>query len=80
VKFVLIVVLLFDEMQEPYLITKLESAEKTWKDLSVCFGKKNVISLNKLFHRVYVGCVLRQIILAELICCHCTYKKKLLSL
>ena len=24
------------EMQEPYLITKLESAEKTWKDLSVC--------------------------------------------
>jgi hypothetical protein len=39
--------------------------------------KKNVISLNKLFHRVYVGCVLRQIILAELICCHCTYKKKI---
>lgn len=24
-----------DELQEPYLITKLESAEKTWKELSV---------------------------------------------
>lgn len=24
------------DMQEPYLITKLESAEKTWKELSVC--------------------------------------------
>lgn len=25
------------ELQEPYIITKLESAEKTWKELSVCF-------------------------------------------
>jgi len=24
------------ELQEPYLITKLDSAEKTWKELSVC--------------------------------------------
>ena len=32
-KFVLSVVAL----QEPYLITKLESAEKTWKELSVWF-------------------------------------------
>jgi hypothetical protein len=39
VNIVLIVVLLFDEMQEPYLITKLESAEKTWKELSVCFDE-----------------------------------------
>lgn len=54
VNVVLIVGLLFDEMQEPYLITKLESAEKTWKELSVCF-MNSVITLNKLFHRAYVG-------------------------
>lgn len=31
------------ELQEPYLITKLESAEKTWKELSVCMTLRAVM-------------------------------------
>ncbi|KAK3041452.1 hypothetical protein RJ639_000429 [Escallonia herrerae] len=33
-----------DMMQEPYLITKLESAEKTWKELSVKLADPDVVS------------------------------------
>lgn len=31
-------------MAEPYLITKLESAEKTWKELSVKLGDPDIVS------------------------------------
>lgn len=40
------------EFQEPYLITKLESAEKTWQELSVCLPPRATMlpfSANNIF-------------------------------
>lgn len=39
-------------MQEPYLITKLESAEKTWKELSVRFCS---LSFSANAFELYIG-------------------------
>lgn len=35
------------DLQEPYLVTKLESAERTWKELSVSF-RLSAVACNKI--------------------------------
>ena len=61
----------FGEIQEPYLITKLESAEKTWKDLSVCLKSFEWIVSLLMCISVCV-CVSRSVIYIYWISC-CLY-------
>lgn len=51
-QFTVVFFLIRAEFQEPYLITKLESAEKTWQELSVCLPPRATMlpfSANNIF-------------------------------